>query len=97
MKSIFTETHYFLESLFRGVSNPPLRGARLDGLHNLTFGGPHEFLADRLDHADSLLVIVQIVVWHTLAYSCTPFENHCLSLWGGYNPVSLCVRGYNLP
>ena len=58
-KSIFTNTHYFLESFIRRVSNPPLHGARLDGLLNLTFGGPHKFLADHLNHADSFLVLAQ--------------------------------------
>ena len=66
-KSIFTKTHYFLESFIRRVSNPPLHSTRLDGLLNLTLGVPHELLADRLNHADSLLVLAQVNVWHNLA------------------------------
>ena len=74
-----------------------MHGARLYGLLNLAFGGPRKFLADCLDHADSFLVIAQICVWHPLAYSCIPFENNFLSLLGDYNPVSLCLGGYNVP
>ena len=74
-----------------GVYNPTLHGARLDVFLNLTFVGPRKFLADRLNHAGSLLVIAQINLWHPLAYSCIPFENNALAFWGGYNPVYLCV------
>ena len=69
----------------------------MDSLLNLTFGCPRKFLADHLDYADSFLVLAQIDVWHPLAYSCFPFENIFFALWGGYNPVSLCVVGYNVP
>ena len=71
--------------------NPPLHGVRLDGLLNLAFGGPCEFLSDRLDHADSFLVLTQIDVWHPLEHSSVPFENNFPVFWVGYKPVSLCV------
>ena len=80
-----------------GVSNHPLHGARLDGLLNILFGGPRKFLANHLNHADSFLVLTQINVWHPLAHSCIHFEDNCIALRGGYNPVSLCVVGDNVP
>ena len=95
VKSIFTETHFFLESFIRGVSNTPLNGVRLDGFLNITVGGPRKFIADRLDHADSFHVLTKIDVCHPLAY--IHFENNFLALWVGYNPVSLCVGVYNVP
>ena len=62
VKSIFTETHFFLESFIRGVSNTPLNGVRLDGFLNITVGGPRKFIADRLDHAFLRYLAINLAV-----------------------------------